>query len=80
MSLPTTCPVPIVPPPPRVAVAVPVKPRAANAVEFELVTERSAVVPVCNVIEPAVMVDGIAVPVIESILASKSSMSSVTLS
>lgn len=46
---------------------------------FELVTERSAVVPECSVIEPPVIEDGTAVPVIESILASKVVMLSVTL-
>ena len=52
MSLPITWPVPIVPPPPRVAVAVPVKPSAANAVVLVLVTDRFEVVPECSVIEP----------------------------
>ena len=59
---------------------MPVKPSAENALEFELVTERSEVVPECSVMAPPEMVDGIAVPVIESIFASKSSMSSVMLS
>ena len=71
---------PTVPPPPRVAVTVPVKPSAANAVEFELVTDRSEVVPECSVIAPPEMVDGIAVPVMESILASSVAMLSVMLS
>ena len=56
------------------------KPGAANAVGFELVTERLAPVPECRVIEPPEMAEGIAVPVIESIFASKVEMLSVTLS
>ena len=79
MSLPITWPVPIVPPPPRVAVTVPVKPSAANAAVLLLVTDRSEVVPECSVIEPPVIADGIAVPVIASILASKVPMLSAML-
>ncbi len=76
-----TWPVPTPPPPPRVAVTVPVKPSAANAAVFELETERSAFTPECRVIEPVrEIVDGIAVPVIESIFASNVEISSVTLS
>ena len=77
--MPITWPVPIAPPPPRVAVTVPVKPSAANAVVLLLVTDRFAVVPECSVIEPPLILDGIAVPVIESILPSKVAMLSPTL-
>ena len=80
LSLPTTWPVPAVPPPVRSAVAVPVKPSAANAVEFELVTVRSEAVPECSVIAPPDMLDGMAAPVIESIFVSRFEMLSVTLS
>ena len=52
-SLPMTTPAPAVPPPPRVAVTVGVKPSAANAAAFELVTVRFEVVPVCSVMPPA---------------------------
>src|SRR6476620_7540136 len=80
VSLPMTTPAPAVPPPPRVAVTVGVKPSAANAVAFELVTDRFEVVPVCSVIAPQAMVEGFAVPVMESILASIVVMLSVMLS
>ncbi len=51
-----------------VAVTVPLKPSAANAAEFELVTVRLAALSVCSVITPPLTVDGVEVPVIESIL------------
>ena len=80
VSLPMTTPAPAVPPPPRVAVTVAGKPSAPNADAFELVTVRFDVVPVCSVIAPPATVEGFAVPVIESILASSVVTLSVTLS
>src|SRR5450631_4449088 len=50
-----------------VAVTVGPKPSAANAAEFELVTDRLAASSVCSAITPPLMVDGLEVPVIESI-------------
>ena len=50
-SLPTTKPVPAVPPPVRAAVSVVAKPSAPNP-GAELDTERSCAVPVCSVIAP----------------------------
>src|ERR1700731_194868 len=52
-------------------VTVPEKPRAENAVELLLATERLPAVPVCSVIAPPVMVDAAVVPVIASIFPSK---------
>ena len=75
-----TWPVPTPPPPPRVAVTVPVKPSAAKAAVLLLVTERLETVPECSVIEPPLIVDGIAVPVSASILPSKVPMLSPMLS
>src|SRR5579864_3374513 len=52
-----------------VAVAVPLaKPSAAKAAAFELVTERVAALSVCSVTTPPDTVDGVEVPVMESIL------------
>ena len=53
-----------------VAVTVAPKPSDANAAVFELVTVRLAPSPPCSVIAPPLMVDGVVVPVIESIFAS----------
>src|SRR6478736_9554930 len=80
VSLPMTTPAPAVPPPPLVAVTVGVKPSAANAAAFELETDRFEVVPVCSVIAPPAIVEGFAVPVRESILASIVVILSVMLS
>src|SRR3954462_1910244 len=49
------------------AVAVVLKPSAANAAVFELETERLAASSVCSEITPPLTVDGVEVPVIESI-------------
>src|SRR5689334_23425733 len=69
------------PPPPRVAVTVPVKPSAAQAVVFELVIERLLARPECSVIEPDAIVElfGADVPWSASILPSKVPMLSVML-
>ena len=76
--MPTTWPVPTVPPPPRVAVTVPAKPSAANAALLLLVIDRSDVMPECRVMTPPEIVE--VPPVIESILASNVEKSSVMLS
>ena len=52
------------------ALAVAPKPSAANAAVFELVTVRLAPSPPCSAIAPPVTVEGVLVPVIESIFAS----------
>ena len=51
------------------ALTVPVapKPSAVNAAVFELVTVRSLALPPCSVIAPPLTVEGLVVPVIESI-------------
>jgi|SRR4051795_5123774 hypothetical protein len=54
-----------------VAVTVAPKPSAAKAGVFELVMFRLAALSVCNVIAPPPIVDGVEVPVIESILVSR---------
>ena len=43
------------------------KPSAANAAEFELVTDKFALSSLCSVITPPLMVEGLEVPVMESI-------------
>ena len=62
------------------ALAVALKPSAANAAVFELETVRLAPSPPCSAITPPVTVDGVPVPVIESIFASKVWTLSVMLS
>ena len=62
------------------AVTVAPKPSAANAAAFELVTFRLAALSVCSVITPPLTVDGVDVPVIESIFVSSVWTLSVTLS
>ena len=52
------------------AVAGALKPSAANAAAFELVTVRLSPSPPCSAIAPPVTVEGVVVPVIESIFAS----------
>jgi hypothetical protein len=60
-SLPTTLPVPAVPPPVRGTFTGAVRPRAENAVALVVVIARSAVTPVCRVMAPLVLiVDGVA--------------------
>src|ERR1700712_5532579 len=61
------------------AVAVPLKPSAANAVVFELETDRPAASSVWIEITPPLMVEGVDVPVIESIFDSSVWILSVTL-
>src|SRR5450756_96262 len=61
------------------AVTLPLKPSAANAVEFELETDRLAALSVCSEITPPLMVEGVEVPVIESILLNSVWTLSVTL-
>ena len=63
-----------------VAVTVEPKPSEANAAEFELVTDRFAPLSLFSVITPPLMVDGVVVPVIESIFVSSVWTLSVTLS
>src|SRR5690348_5940256 len=43
-------------------------PSAVNAAAFELVTDRLAALSVCSVITPPLIVEGVELPVIESIL------------
>ena len=62
------------------AVTVGPKPSAANAAVFELVTFRLAALSVCSVITPPLTVEGVEVPVIESILDNSVWTLSVTLS
>ena len=62
------------------AVTVAPKPSAPSAAVFELVTFRLAALSVCSVITPPLMVDGVEVPVIESIFDSSVWTLSVTLS
>src|SRR5258708_3095075 len=62
------------------AVAVAGRPSAANAGPFELVTDRLAALSVCSVITPPETVDGVEVPVIESIFERSVCTLSVTLS
>ena len=62
------------------AVAFGGKPSAANAAVFELVIDKSVPLPPCSVITPLLTVEGLMVPVIESIFASSVWMLSVTLS
>src|ERR1035437_2357953 len=64
----------------RAAVAGAPKPSAANAAAFELVTAKFAALSVCSAITPPPTVDGVEVPVIESIFASSVWTLSVTLS
>ena len=77
--MPTTKPVPAVPPPVRAAVMVVAKPSAANA-DDELETDRSAAVPECSVIAPVAALMVGATPVIAPIFASRVPTVSVTLS
>src|SRR5580693_4624946 len=63
-----------------IAVTVAGKPSAASAAGFELVTDRLAALSVCSVITPPLTVEGVEVPVIESILLSSVWTLSVTLS
>src|SRR4029453_3663368 len=62
------------------ALAVALKPSAANAAAFELEIVRLAPSPPCNATTPPATVDGVQVPVIKSILASKVCTLSVMLS
>jgi hypothetical protein len=62
------------------AVTVAPKPSAPSAAVFELVTFRLAALSVCSVITPPLMVEGVEVPVIESILDNSVWTLSVTLS
>src|SRR6187399_2646047 len=62
------------------ALAGALKPSAANAAAFELEIVRLAPSPPCNATTPPATVDGVPVPVIESILASKVCTLSVMLS
>src|ERR1700694_3504177 len=62
------------------AVAVAGRPSAANAGAFELVTDRPAALSVCSEITPPETVDGVEVPVMESIFVNSVCTLSVTLS
>jgi hypothetical protein len=77
VSLPTTKPVPAVPPPVRAAVMVVEKPSAPKAGD-ELETDRSCAVPVCSVIAPLDALIVGATPVMAPIFASKVPTVSVT--
>src|SRR5438552_1263354 len=70
-SLPSTCPVPAVPPPVRGRVKA-VRPRAPNAVLLLVATVMVLAVPVCSVIAPPLIVG--ATPVIAPIFVSRSWM------
>src|ERR1700716_2761813 len=63
-----------------VAVAGALKPSAAHAGVFELETDRPAALSVCSEITPPLTVDGVDVPVIESIFVSSVCTLSVMLS
>ena|SRR5437879_6587935 len=65
-SLPSTFPVPAVPPPVRGTFTGAVRPRAPNAVVLVVVILRSLAVPLCSVIAPPLIVG--ATPVIAAIL------------
>src|SRR5437868_1271860 len=62
------------------AVTLAPKPRARKAAAFELLTARLAALSVCRVITPPLILEGIDVPVIESILLSSAWTLSVMLS
>src|SRR2546423_490173 len=69
-SLPSTFPVPAVPPPVRGTFTGAVRPRAPNAVVLLVVTLRVLAVPLCSVIAPPLIVG--ATPVIAAILSIRS--------
>jgi len=63
-----------------VAIAVAPNPSAANAVPFELVTVKLAALSACSAMTPPLTLEGVELPVIESILLSRVCTLSVTLS
>src|SRR5437899_9380341 len=71
-SLPSTCPVPAVPPPVRGTFTGAVRPRAPNAVVLLVLIVRLLAVPVCSVIAPPLIVG--ATPVIAPIFVNRSWM------
>src|SRR5438034_10885760 len=68
-SLPSTCPVPAVPPPVRGTFTGAVRPRAPNAVVLLVLIVRLLAVPVCSVIAPPLIVG--ATPVIAPIFVNR---------